>query len=239
MKKFFYSFILLLATTLVCAQQTVNYVSFFPPAHIVHNEVVLKQNTDSFNYSDEVNKTESVSDNDYHAKSGGLVLGAAPNAKINISTITVTANSGDYAISSIQVNNIIDVSAKGRIGTLQLGTSGSCSPAANCQNVFLSANNVTLPVTSTYHSNLEVNVYSSNLATVNKLNMGGYYFLNGITSGDKLAWVNLRLEGTEVCRKYLVKFQGDTPDNACSEPEVEDPNQSQQGTVSDDDDNSN
>lgn len=239
MKKFFYSFILLFTATLVCAQQTVNYVSFFPPAHIVHNEVVLKQDADSFNYTDQINKTDETPGTDYHAKSGGLVLGAAPNAKINIDKISIIAQTGDYAISSIQVNNIIDVSAKGRIGTLQLGTAGFCSPAENCQEVFLSANNITLPVASTYHSNLEVNIYSSNLATVNKLNMGSYYFLDGLNNGDKLKWVNLRLEGTEVCRKYLVKFQGDTPDNACSEPEIEDPNQSQQGTSIDDNNNSN
>ena len=51
-------------------------------------------------------------------------------------------------------------------------------------------------------------------------------FIPGLTAGDKLVWCNLRIDGHEQCRKYLVKFPyGVTPtcdlgnNSKCQEPQ--------------------
>lgn len=222
MKTFFYSTALLFASVLVYAQNSgVRYVSFFPPAHVVHTEVTLNQNDNSFDYVAESNA--GVDAGNYHAKAGGLILGAADKSKIDITKISIATTSSDskiYAIRNFMVENTIEIFApNGRIGTIVVGS--PCT-TGGCQTAFLSANNVTLPVISSYAaSGLTVNLQSSGVSDVTGVflnNTGKKLFLEGLSSGEQMKWVWLRLDGTEECRRYLVKYKGTAPVNRCRKP---------------------
>ena len=219
MKIPFYSFILLFIATSVYAQKTVSYVSFFPPANVVHSEVILTQNTNSFSFNDAQGAgSEGV---DYTSKLGGLVLGAAPNSEINISTVTVavTGDTERYAILNFKIDNIIKLSSNGALKNVTIGNINSCqSGEAYCGEVKIFANDISLPFITIYPDTLVTNVWVAdnvNIAT----NFSYNNFIPGLSSGDKLKWVTLRVNGTEECRKYLVKYQGSAPNNtACRGP---------------------
>ena len=144
MKRLFSSIIFMFAGTLLWAQSTniVKYVSFFPPAHITHSEVLLTQNEESFNYSKEL--SEQTNTGDYHAKSGGLVLGAAKDAEVTVNQFRIAgvASAEDklYAIKNFMVENLIEVSSFGQIGSVYVGVPCAKGESTECQTSFLSAN---------------------------------------------------------------------------------------------------
>ncbi len=223
MKIFFYSFILLFVVVSAYAQKTVNYVSFFPPANVVHSEVVLTQTTNSFDFVDaQGNGAEGT---DYTAKLGGLVLGAAPNSEITISTVTIVipAESKKDTILNFKVDNIIKLSSKGALKDVTIGKVSECGYSYNdCTIARISANDISFPFIANYPKDLNTNVRVANTANIGTYFVNdSYNFLPALSSGDKLKWVSLRVNGTEDCRKYLVKYSSTDPepsDTACHGP---------------------
>ena len=126
MKRLFFSITLMFTCTLLWAQgaSMIRYVSFFPPAHIVHSEVILNQNKDSFDYISETDK--QVNTGDYHARSGGLILGAAKDAEITIKEFNIAGKSSPeekfYAVRKFNVENLIEISSFGQIGIVYVGS---------------------------------------------------------------------------------------------------------------------
>ena len=223
MKNFIFTFILLFAVTFAYAQKQIDYVSFFPPAHVVHSEVTLTQNAGSFNYSDEFFVSGGTLD--YTAVPGGLILGATKKSTTTVEAITVRVPGEQkaYAIVNFKVDNIIRVSSKGLIKEINLGV--ACGETTSpCSNVFISANNVSLPYYSMYPNNIEINVAVSENATITApfaIISSANNFLPTLPSGhNKLKWVYLRIKGTEECRPYLVSYSGSTTmyDNYCTIP---------------------
>ena len=233
MKKLFYIFLLLFANTIAGAQQAVNYVSFFPPAHVVHSNVELLQHlSTSFTKADARGLTSNPDINTFHTKPGGLILGAAPNAVITIKEMDVISMSETpNSIGDFLVDNIIKVSGPtnklGQIKDITLGEQCEDADSTQCKTFFLSAGNIKFPsdyyngasVPQDYPNGLQVNVMSSGLA-----NIEGVYYSCSDTNDDAiidtcknlipdlspegnytLEWVNLRLKGQEECRKYLVR----------------------------------
>ncbi len=230
MKKTFYFFIFIFLTAAVYAQKSIHYVSFFPVS-VTQTNVSLTQDNKSFSLLNG-NSGHSVS-NPYHTYNGGLILGATDNAQINVNNLNIT---GSKAINSILVDNALEIvsidpannSLDRIIEEVQIGNKEWCY---DCENVFISAPNINIawskfehkdPITSYY-----MNINADRTTTVKGIylkNNGGSYkeFLPGLTPGtDKLGWVKLRLKGDDTCRKYLVKYQGNTkPNDRCSDPTV-------------------
>ncbi len=207
MKLTFFSLVLLSLTANVYAQKTVSYISFFPPSNIVHNQVNLKQNTSSFSYDD---LTSGVNTQDYEAREGGLILGSADNATITISDINIESEQEvdlPYAIKDFQVDNIVRVFSTGTINNIILGD--NVEPGIS---VLLSANKIIWPLSIEYKESLAVTVNVENVAVVSNIQYAQKNsdtkfstFIPGLQSGDKLEWRNLRINGSEECKKYLVK----------------------------------
>ena len=201
MKTIFYSFILMFATAFCWAQRTVGYVSFFPPAHIVHDNVQLTQDADSFFYSS-TNSSGTL----YTAQQGGLILGAANDSVTHISTITVNTAGGSIAIKNFNVDNVIKVISTGTINNIIIGDSNVCNNPTECDTVFISANKIYFP-NKFIVGNIDYKVRSSNTTTLKFSNN----FIPPLLSNEKLKWVNLRIDRTDTCRRYLVKYIGDEP----------------------------
>ena len=216
MKNFLFTFVFLFIVTFAYAQKQVNYVSFFPPAHVTHSEVTLTQNNDSFSYANDfISSNGSL---DYTALKGGIILGATQDSTTTIKNMTVNIPSGHraYAISNFKVDNIIRVSAKGLIRDINIGI--PCNQtSSSCNEVFISANSVSLPYSSLYPTNIEVDISVSDTADISaKIIDGVNNFLPAfINSNNKLKWVNLRIRGTEECRPYLVSYTGSDPQSNC------------------------
>ncbi len=222
MKTFFYSFILLFVSTIVYAQQSVNYITFFPSAHVVHNTINLQQNADSFTPQSHYNQTTNSDPNLYTVKPGGLILGAARDAVVNINTVTLPSNTNDLVsfINTITVENLLKVEGKvngnGLIEELIIGADCTEDNNNSCQTVFISAGDLVIqPRGKIGYDGIMGNVYSSGVSKLKP-----YAVLLGtdaLTSSFSVAWVNLRLEGEEVCRPYLVRYTTVTPPtNNCS-----------------------
>lgn len=210
MKTIFYTFIFLFVSVCCWAQKNVSYVSFFPPNNVIHDKVNLSQNPfTSFNYPSE-------SDN-FTAKQGGLILGASDNSVTAIDKIILTPN-GDFAIPNFNVENIIKVSALGTIEHIVIGNSALCGAnTINCDKVFISANKIYLPQAAIYPSNVQYKVYSSDNSIVIKPFAGK--FLPPIGNNNNIKWVNLRLDRTQECRRYLVRYIGNSaPSDNCNIP---------------------
>lgn len=210
MKKLFFSFTLLLITAGAYAQRNVNFVSFFPPSHIIHKNVTLTQNANSFNRDDATGATSG--ETDYLKKTGGLVLGAAPNSQIRVENLKIETTTG-YAIPNFYAdNNLKIVSSTGAIKTLTIGSGARDTTDISATNYGMNF--------GTY-SGVKPTVYVGNLTTLeNGKTING--FPPALGSNDKLKWVNLRIKGSEECRPYLVKYTGSAPINNCDEPQDED-----------------
>ncbi len=204
MKKLFFSFTLLLITAGVYAQRNVNFVSFFPPSHIIHQNVTLTQNANSFNRDD---ATGASGETEYLKKTGGLVLGAAPNSQIRVENLKIGVTG--YAIPHFYAdNNLRIVSSTGAIKTLTIGSGTRDTTDISATNYGMNF--------GTYPG-VKPTVYVGNLTTLtNGKNINGFPPVLG--SNDKLTWVNLRIKGSEVCRPYLVKYTGTEPTDQCREP---------------------
>ncbi len=223
MKRLFFSITLMFTCTLLWAQgaSMIKYVSFFPPAHIVHSEVILNQNKDSFDYISETDK--QVNTGDYHARSGGLILGAAKDAEITIKEFNIAGKSSPeekfYAVRKFNVENLIEISSFGQIGIVYVGSPCGKLENAQCKTSFLSAYKVSLPLVSNYDPSTHVILKSSNISNLSGVALlNDHIFLKGVSSGDALKWVNLRVDGTGECRRYLVRYKGTAPGNQCRTP---------------------
>lgn len=213
MKTIFYSFILLFATAYSWAQVSVNYVSFFPPAQVVHSAVSLTQNNDSFDYS--LADPYTV----YTNQQGGLILGANDNAITNIPKITILNESDDpaYTIEDFNVDNIIKVSSSGTVNNIDIGreyTSGNVLP---WEDIFISANSIYFPALTNYEG-VEHDVRSSNLTSSNQVWQDNNFLPRLNSKNENISWVYLRIPGTEECRRYLVKYNGTAPSDNCNMP---------------------
>ncbi len=231
MKTCFYSFILLFASTVLWAQQSVNYVAFFPSAHVVNNNVYLTQNSQSFNPQNDVSGSNATANiNQYATQQGGLILGAAKEAVINIEEFMVdNLNDGSPFISNILADNLLEINANGSITNLNLNCPGctACSDDpndanydANCKKAFISAGGIKFSYEkeggACYIGGRRDFVIRSSGIT----NFGGGV-LPAIPSGynKSVKWVNLRLDGTQECRPYLVIYKGQSePVDNCNEP---------------------
>ncbi len=209
MKKILYIFILLFTVTCAYAQRSVSFISFFPPAHIVHNNVNLTQNANSFSVTD-AHPTVEATPNTYTTKIGGLVLGAASSSTIKIDNIKVTTTN-NYLINNINVDNIIRVNTSaGAIGNLTVNSAGSNTISD------MSASVVAFPFTN-YNGTKTVRIAGETVVTSGKT-INNFTLPTPMQATEKLSWVNLRANGTEECRKYLVKHTGATPSENCNEP---------------------
>ena len=224
MKKTFYLFVFLFLAGAVYAQKSIQYVSFFPVS-VTQNNVNLMQDTTSFSLMGDHSSYNGTT-TAYHTFPGGLILGAADKARININTIDIT--SGNTVIDNMQVDNVLKVVSKGAVKELQLGD--KCKSGDIYCNIFsVFANNMNFRWDKVLPDNSTLSLYTiditvSNLASIKELYLkkgtwSGYAkFLPGLTSGDKLGWVKLRLPGTSTCRKYLVKYTGSLPYDNCDMP---------------------
>lgn len=221
MKNFIYAFILLFATTFCYSQKTVSYVSFFPPANIVHSDVTLTQNNNSFSSNSTVEGSAG-----YPAKPGGIILGSKEYSTTTIRTMNVVTSSGKpYAINNFKVDNIIKISSEGLIKNINIGEVCDKTPDS-CSDVFISASSVSLPYHASYPSDIQINVYVSDTTTINNTNFsvesgeGPENFLPPLPRGhNSLRWVNLRIPGTEECRPYLASYSGGALHNNCAQPD--------------------
>ena len=228
MKTIFYTSVFLLLATLAQAQQNIKYVSFFPPKGVAHKDVVLTQNSKSFHFHD---LTSWENTHDYSARDGGLILGAANDAVINIETMNIKLEDSSLpAIVTFEVDSIIRVKAKGKIketkiGVFREGGARVCDDTIYlCDTVVLSAYNLKFSLTTPYFPTDQFNVRSSGRAEVSTIkvlnaNNNNYYpFLpatvpadnnmNSVTQRDwkdtdTVGWRYLRIDGTEECRMYL------------------------------------
>ena len=208
MKTFFCSLILLFTAMLACAQSNINYISFFPPAHVIHNEVSLTQDDNSFTYGD-------GNIGGYAAKKGGLILAAADNSATIIDTLTVRENN-TFAVNNFNVDNIIRVNSSGTVQNISIGNPNDCTGTA-CSTAYISANAIYFP-TKTIWNSVTMNIYSSGVTKATgkiaghgqNSSPGEFIPMTGITS---LKWVNLRINGTEECRRYLVANQPGAANN--------------------------
>ena len=226
MRYIFCTCIFLFLAMFAQAQQTVTYISFFPPTNITHNEVTLKQNENSFPLSA---LTSGENTQDYHTHPGTLILGSANNANIDISSMTIkvkdkNVNAVPYAISNFIVDNIIRVNSKGSVSNIVIGDltnpSNSCGYIF-CHTVSISANSIQWPLKTSYPSSYTASLSSSGRTIIANLkyqtgNSTYEEFLpktvptndNGssnreLASTDKIEWRRLRINGTETCRMYL------------------------------------
>ena len=234
MKTFFYSFVLLFVSTVLWAQQSVNYVAFFPSAHVINNNVYLTQNSYSFrpNANTVPGDSANANINKYATNPGGLILGAAKEAVINIDEFMAdNLSNGATFIGSILADNLLEINANGSITNLNLNCPGctACSDDpndenydANCKKAFISAGGIKFSYAKEggvcYIGGRRDFVIRSSGIT----NFGGGV-LPAIPSGyhNSVKWVNLRLDGTEECRPYLVirkTNQSELADN-CNKPE--------------------
>lgn len=220
MKKLFYFLIPLFFTTVALAQKSIQYVSFFPPS-VSQNNVILTQNENSFSLL-EVNSYNS--NTSYHTFQGGLILGATDGAEVTINNMNITAGNTN-AINKIQVDNALKIFAPGKADKIYLGN--NCI-SNSCTGIFLSAGDITLnwnnvtPGSGYSLSNYTVKLNSNMLVYARKiylLQKDSTYkeFLPGIAEGHHLGWVRLRLKGTSTCRKYLVRYTGNSkPADNCN-----------------------
>lgn len=216
MKNFLFTFAFLFMVTFVYAQKQVNYVSFFPPAHVTHSEVTLTQNNGSFSYSGSFISDGSIN---HTALSGGIILGAVEESTTTIKkmTINVPTSAKPYSINNFDVDNIIKVSAKGLIKNINIGL--PCDQTSSlCDQIFISADYVSLPYVSRYPENIKVNIFVSDTAqiTANIINKPNGFLPAFIDGHNRLKWVNLKIKGTEECRPYLVSYTGSAPTSNCN-----------------------
>ncbi|MBO4707344.1 MAG: hypothetical protein J5594_02140 [Elusimicrobiaceae bacterium] len=225
MKTFICSFILLILGTVVYAQQSVQYITFFPSAHVAHSTISLTQNSSSFDPDDTTTgySTQSTVDpNIYLAQHGGLILGAARDAVVNINTITLPENSNDLVdfINNITAENLLElkgnVAGSGSVDHIAIGATCGEDDSSNCERIFISSGKVILtPQNKQGHNGFIGNVYSSGVAKVAK-----HILPSGDGTPYKVKWVKLRLDGEEACRLYLVRYaiNGTAPEDNCNEP---------------------
>ena len=247
MRYIFYCFTFLFLTVLAQAQQSITYVSFFPSAHIVHNEVTLTQRND--NYDPEKTSFYEYdldlpmhNHHEYHKKQGGLILGAADGSNIVISTMTVSANNySGVVVNNFNVDNFIKVQSLGAIGEtaganslITIGADTAYSGGDNSK-FFLSAGRIKfiltpMPPIGIYGLIEDSKMYISDSAAIPLIKVADRnwnaplyvcpnvptpygdtpsQFIPELSDGDKLVWCNLRINGHEQCRKYLVKFSKD------------------------------
>ena len=218
MRTIFCSLVLLFTAISVYAQNTVvDYVSFFPPAHVIHNQVLLRQDSDSFSFEDAAGETSATGG--YTAKRGGLILAAANESTTNIDKLVIDNNgvTVTFAVPNFNVDNIISVSALGRIQNISVGEKPAVC-GGDCQAVFISSNGINFPIHTVYDS-VNFTLRSSGLTTTfrpfSAASGGGFFPLNGVSN---LKWVNLRIKGTEECRRYLVANKQDAVDNCPAKP---------------------
>ena len=224
MKIIFYSFVFCLLSVFVYAQRAVSYVSFFPPTNVAHNDVVLNQDAASFTFSDLTSYTNT---GDYHARKGGLILGTEDGAKINIKKMTIMSSDSyqPYTINQFNVSNMIRVHANGVIQNITIGNESDCPSNDTCNYGRISADNLYWPLRAGYVDTNGVTISSSGRTTLKNLKVSRSdletfdYFPprevpsnNTITNTNTTAlsasyilrWMDLRINGTEECRKYLV-----------------------------------
>lgn len=216
MKKFICTFIFLVTINYCYAQRTVDYISFFPPSNVVHSDVTLTQNNQSFNYDGLVSEGT-----DYAGKPGGIILGGTENSTVTIKSMNVVLGTGSkaYAINNFKIENIIKISSQGLIKNINIGE--ICNLSYNsCNRILISANSVSLPYRTTYPTNIQMNIEVSDTTTMDSpFSTQPTNFLPPLTEGnDKLKWVKLRIKGTEECRPYLAAYKGDAPADNCAEP---------------------
>ena len=109
------------------------------------------------------------------------------------------------------MENVIDVSSQGSIGRVIVGVPCTKTESNNCRTAFLSANNVTLPVTSTYDpGGITINLHSSQVSDVAGLSVKSAGFFIPKVSGYLLKWVWLRIDGTGTCNRYLIRYSNDS-----------------------------
>ncbi len=226
MKCVLYSFPFLFLTVFAQAQRSISYISFFPPANIVQNEVFLKQNIDSFSHND----TSSLADKEGRELTGSLILGAADKANINIDTMTVISDSAtDKSVENFYADNFIKIIStgtnKGIVNKyIAIGNPNACAGDTTCNTIFISSGKMKSVLDNiSNNSDMDINGYVSSLATIRNIRItpengnNGANFMSDIPSGYKLVWCNMRLLGTEVCRKYLVALpKNSTAVSQCS-----------------------
>ncbi len=220
MRYILYSFSFLFLAIFAQAQQNIKYISFFPPANIVQNEVFLKQNSESFDQDSSMFNS---------GMKGSLILGAADNAKINISTMTVidTSSSDSKLVENFYADNFIKIISTGTnkgIVSDYISIGAPCVKG-DCNKIFISSGKMLSAFYSipyNLNKSIEVNVsdiaYVKNVSIVNGANKRSN-LTDIILVNHKLVWCNLRLQGTEVCRKYLVLLPlnyADNEDTDCS-----------------------
>lgn len=178
MKNIFYICFFLLLTVCAQAQRSVTYVSFFPPQNIAHNEVTLTQiQGESFDISELENFDDRV---DYAALPGGLILGSADGAVINITTITLQARYAElpYAVTTLKVDKNAYVKANGQIMRVHIGSfSGSsdtkiCNGDYKCSDAILSAYDLRWPLRSPDFPDLTFNMNVADMARISNLAIG-------------------------------------------------------------------
>lgn len=230
MKNIFYICLFLLLTVCAQAQRSVTYVSFFPPRDVAHNEVTLTQvKEESFRIDDIHSQEERLN---YAELPGGLILGAADNAVIDISTITIVTKEVKvpYTIRELQVDNNIYVRARGQIKNINIGAphDDNCDGDYSCNEVYISSYRMSWPLSniSFVGQNTAVNIRSFGKTSlpIGKLKIANADYSSyasflptkvpandSMTSAatrdmattDTLEWRNLRINGTEKCIKYL------------------------------------
>ena len=215
MKFIYFIPVFILLTVTVQAQKSIDYVSFFPTSGVVHNKVSLVQDQESFDYNSDFD--ENIDPSIYQEKEGGLILGAADDAVVKINSINIlNAKTGGspFAFKNFNIDNVIRVYSTGTIREINIGNDGVCKGnPERCRGAFISADQLIWPLRITNYNEdmkLNVNISVANLATLTRVNIlktdGKAYtvFLPGLKVGDTLGWRNLRIDGTGVCRKYLV-----------------------------------
>jgi len=218
MKYIYYGVIFMFLSVMAQAQRSITYVAFFPANRVVHNDVSLKQNTDSFS----IQKIGTYDGNtDYSAMAGSLILGAAPDAEINIEEVKISSGTAArmFTIQNFNVDNIINVVSTGTISYIELGSDSYCSNGnQECNNNLIYADSIAWPLhVLTVPDGLKMHIRSSETTytTVVRIkkdsNSAPRDFIPGLQAGDKLYWIQMRINGTEECRYYLVKRQSDPP----------------------------
>lgn len=224
MKYIFYTFVLLFITVTVHAQKLVSYVAFFPSAAI-HNSAKLTQDTDSFSLLPGSGNVYNK-DKNYAELKGGLILGAADNSNINIGNMKVQGDSSGNTINLLYADNVLTINSTGTVNNISIGN--GCSGLDSCTNIVLSSNRLIWPLDVAHPVGLNVDVSVKNLAHVRSLliqyNTGAGNtrfsdFIPPIGKDEDIGWVHLRINGSEYCKRYLVKYTGSKPSNKCQDPD--------------------
>lgn len=231
MKTILYTLTFLFLAVFAQAQKTVTYVSYFPPTGIAHQDVVLRQNNKSFGSADLISGENTK---DYSTRQGGLILGAKHKAKIQIDDVLIRTSSEvlPYTILGFDVDNIINIEAKGYLDEVNIGNISDKeeNPICNdstylCNYVFLSASTLHFPMKVTKFNPSHFIIRSSGRALLSNLKVSSSVnksynnfppldvpkeptnILNTetrtMTTSDKMQWRKLRINGSEECIMYL------------------------------------